>query len=354
MTASLPRRYLRARDWGVLATVSARLGVGAESLGLCEAAHRLARAYAAERKSMGKTIDRHEMIADYLDEMRTDIQGIRAMAMRATFCEEMAHKGELMIKNRVFAEGFDEKSLARNVREWKAQARRITPMLKYYASEKAVEMSRRCIQIHGGNGYMKEYGAEKLLRDALVMPIYEGTSQIQALMAMKDTLTGIMKNPQDFVRRMAQARWRMVSSRDPLERRLARIQSWSLGAQNHLITRTAADKIRSLGERPASEWMPALTKNWDPKRDFALAMLHAERLIRLLTDELVGELLLGQARRHPERREVLERWLDRAEPRSRFLHDEITTMSTRILRELAGARQTESTGSKGGSALAAF
>ena len=74
-------------------------------------------------------------------------------------------------------------------------------------------MARRCIQIHGGNGYMRDYGAEKLLRDALVMPIYEGTSQIQALMAMKDTLGGILKNPQEFVRRVAQARVRAVSSR---------------------------------------------------------------------------------------------------------------------------------------------
>jgi alkylation response protein AidB-like acyl-CoA dehydrogenase len=60
---------------------NARIGVGFESIGLCEAAYRLARAYAAERRSMGKTIDRHEMIADYLDEMRTDIQGLRALAM---------------------------------------------------------------------------------------------------------------------------------------------------------------------------------------------------------------------------------------------------------------------------------
>ena len=51
------------------------------------------------------------------------------------------------------------------------------------------------LQIHGGNGYITEYLPEKLLRDALVMPIYEGTSQIQALMAMKDTLGGIIKKP---------------------------------------------------------------------------------------------------------------------------------------------------------------
>src|SRR5699024_2462355 len=82
-----------------------------------------------------------------------------------------------------------------DVEEHRAKARQITPLLKYLAAEKAVEISRRAIQIHGGNGYMTEFGAEKLLRDAIVMPIYEGTSQIQALMVMKDTLTDIMRNP---------------------------------------------------------------------------------------------------------------------------------------------------------------
>jgi hypothetical protein len=60
------------------------------------------------------------------------------------------------------------------------------------------------------------------LRDALVMPIYEGTSQIQSLMAMKDTLGVILKNPQGFVRRLSQARWRSLSASDPLQKRLAR------------------------------------------------------------------------------------------------------------------------------------
>jgi hypothetical protein len=153
-------------------------------------------------------------------------------------------------------------------------------------------------------------------------------------MAMKDTLGGIMKNPQAFVRRMAQARWRSLGATDPLERRLAKLQLLSLGAQNHLITRTAANKVRSLGNKPLGEWPRAFFKNWDPKRDFALAMLHAERLTRLLADELIGEVLYEQAKKHPDRRPILERYLDRCEPRARFLHDEITTTGDRLLKEL--------------------
>ena len=102
------------------------------------------------------------------------------------------------------------------------------------------------------------------MRDALVMPIYEGTSQIQCLMAMKDTLVGVMRNPQAFVRKLAQARWRSVSARDQLERKVARVQQLSLSAQQHLMTKTATDKVRSLQGKPITEWPRAFFKNWDP------------------------------------------------------------------------------------------
>jgi hypothetical protein len=255
--------------------------------------------------------------------------------MRGAVAEELSRKVRMRLDQSPPKDALERARLERAAKRDAKLSRRITPLLKYFASEKAVEHARRSLQIHGGNGYMMEYGAEKLLRDALVMPIYEGTSQIQALMAMKDTLGGIMKNPQGFVRRMAQARWRSLSAKDPLERRVAKVALLSLGAQNHLLTKTAADKVRSLSGRPMGEWPEAFLKNWDPKRDFAYAMLHAERLTRLLTDELVAELLLEQCEKHPERRELCERWLERCEPRSRLLFDEITSTGERLLHQLS-------------------
>jgi len=319
---------------------NARVGVGFECLGLSESAYRTAREYAAERSSMGKTIDRHEMIADYLETMKTEIQGVRAMAVSASYHEEMAQKLAMSLRYG----DFDDVTRAETERLLKShqrKARRITPLLKYFGAEKAVEHARTALQIHGGNGYIREYLPEKLVRDALVMPIYEGTSQIQALMAMKDTLGGIIKNPQAFVRRMAQARWRALSSRDPLERRVAQLQSISYGAQQHLVLRTAGDKVKALRGKPIGEWSSELTKSWDPKRDFAFAMLHAERLIRLLCDVLIAELLLEQARKHPERAEVLERHLERAEPRARYLHDQITTTGQHLLERISLAEASD-------------
>jgi len=312
---------------------NARVSVACESLGICEAAFRLARDYAAERPSMGKTIDRHEMIADMLDEMETDIQAIRALTMAAAQHEEISRRMNILAKARAHGGAPVDANAARTEREHARHARRYTPMVKYLASEKACEMARRAIQILGGVGYIKEYGAEKLLRDALVFPIYEGTSQIQSLMVMKDTLMHILKHPADLVSRRAQTRWTAMSARDPLERGVARIQGLALAAQQRLLMRTAARKFKGMRAIPITQWKDAID-GWDPKRDFAPAMLHAERLTRILADEAICEILWEQAQVHPERRPILERYIERAEPRCRFLLDEITNSGDRLINRL--------------------
>ncbi|MCB9567189.1 MAG: acyl-CoA dehydrogenase family protein [Myxococcales bacterium] len=315
---------------------NARVGVGFEAIGVAEAAYRLAVAYAAERRSMGKAIDRHEMIADFLDEMRTDLQGLRALAVASAYHEEMHQRAKTKAKMACEEGSLDQKRLEREARRHARRTRRVTPMLKLLAAERAVDICRRSIQIHGGVGYTSEYRAEQLLRDAMVLPIYEGTTQIQGLMIMKDSLTGIMKNPQAFIRDLAQARWRALSARDPLERRVARLQSLGYSAQQHLMQKTVGGKLRELSKHHFSEWLHRLRHGWDPKRDFAYAMLHAERLGRLLGDVAIAEALLDQSRQHSERRELLERFLDRAEIRVDALHEEITTRGDRLIARLRG------------------
>ena len=312
---------------------NARYGVGFEAIGVCEAAYRMARDYAAQRRSMGKTIDKHELIADYLDEMRTDILALRALAMYGSYNEEMATRMELQNHWMVLSDE-DKKRRAAQIKKHRHRSRRVTPLLKYLAAEKAVAMARSCIQIHGGVGYTQEYGAEKLLRDSLVAPIYEGTSQIQSLMAMKDTLMAALKNPKTFVRRSAQAKWRSLSARDPLERRVAKLQSLAYSAIQHLIVGMATEKLRGMGGTPIMNLSRALKQSWDPKTDFALAMLHAERLTKMLADSLICDILLKQVQAEPSRRDILENYLERSEPRCRALLDEITTTGERILRTL--------------------
>ena len=229
---------------------NARVAVGFESLGILEAAYRMAKEYAAERKSMGKTIDQHEMIAEYLDTMATDIQAIRALAMNAAYHEEMAQKANMMLKFMPPENEIQRKRLDKSHKEHRQKARLLTPLLKYLAAEKAVEHARKCIQIHGGFGYSKEYGAEKLLRDAMVLPIYEGTSQIQSLMAMKDNLLGILKDPKGFVQQSARALWRSRSARDPLERRVAKLRVQVNRTLQFLMSRLAGKKLDEMRKHP--------------------------------------------------------------------------------------------------------
>lgn len=321
---------------------NARIAVGFESIGLCEKAYRLARDYASERETMGKPIERHEMIADYLDEMKTDIQGLRALAVHSAFHEEMHRKLEIELE-RSDPSGETRESLEAERDEHRWEARRTTPLLKYLAAEKAVEMARRCLQIHGGVGYTKEYEPEKLLRDATVMPIYEGTSQIQALMATKDRLSKIIEAPHRFLEQLARARWRTWAASDELERGLAEVQLASLRAQRTIVSRTALDKLeRMVQETPVADWPDELLGAWHPNRDFAHALLHAERLTRLLADEAICEVLYEQACEHPERREVLARYLERARPRCRHLADVIDSRGERLLGELEERRSVRS------------
>ena len=321
---------------------SARVGVGFEAVGLLEAITRAAHTYAAERRSMGKTIDQHELIADYLEELRIDTIGLRALAMRCATNEELAQKLELRKAMGAMASLDDTRALKRH----RKSARALTPLLKYLGAEQAVLHARRCLQIHGGVGYTTDFVAEKLYRDAAVLPIYEGTSQIQALMVMKDQLGQALRAPSDFVKREAEARWRASTARDPLEKATARLRVAGLQATRTLITRVAANKLEALRGRPLASWPAALTSGWDPKRDFAWALLHAERLTRILADGAVADALLEQVKAFPERtdrRDALAAYLERAEPRARFLLDEIATTGKRLLARL-GRAKTEATG----------
>ena len=301
---------------------NARISVGFESIGLCEAAYRMAKAYAAERPSMGKTIDQHEMIAEMLDEMESDILGMRALAVKAAHNEELARRAAIACKALPESDPRRARFDAEQKRRTWA-SRKATPLLKYVTSEKAVEMARRNIQIHGGSGYMREYGAEKLLRDSLVLPIYEGTSQIQCLMAMKDNLLPLFKKPIGF---LAATLGTAVVATFGLgrARRIAKVRSRGQRAMLNLIRRIAWAKLSSSGS----------LSNWDPKKDFAPGMLHAERLAKILVDVQIIDALAEQGAKHPERLEVLDRYLERALPRSRSMLYEIQTTGDRLLNTL--------------------
>lgn len=333
---------------------NARIAVGFESLGLMETAYRQAAQFAEERVTMGKPISKHEMIADYLDEMDVTIRGLRAITVDAAFNEEMSSRLRGMMKVDVPKSDDERREREREIRRYKRRARYLTPLIKYIGGEESVRFARMNMQILGGLGYIVETGAEKLLRDALVIPVYEGTSQIQALMALKDNLQQVMRNPGRAFGEMATARIDAVRARDPLDRGLAKLRVHTLSAMQSIMTRIAADKLGDLGGRPVAEWRSAVFKEWNPKEDFSFGLLHAERFCRLLCYEAVAETLVRQAKavrgteHEDERREIAERWMERAEPRARGILIEIEATRGSVFERLFRRRRPKTVDDNGG------
>jgi alkylation response protein AidB-like acyl-CoA dehydrogenase len=320
---------------------NARIAVGFESIGTCESAYRTARAYAEERVSMGKVIAKHEMIADYLDEMDVVIRGLRAITVDAAFNEEVATRLRQLLKNAPPASEEEREKLAKQAKVSARRSRYLTPLIKYQGGEEAVRIARMAMQIQGGLGYITETGTEKLLRDALVLPVYEGTSQIQSLMALKDNLGAAIKNPARFAKDVAETRLKALSASDPLEKSAARLRLTSLSAMQTILSRIAADKIGAMGKQPVASWKSSIT-HIDPAHDFSFGMLHAERLTKLLVWSTTAELLVEQAKKvagtvdGEERRELAQRWVERFEPRAKGVLLEIEATSGSLLQRLLG------------------
>jgi len=146
----------------------ARLGVGAQSIGLCEAACREAEAYAASREQFGHSIDKFVAVQDLLAQMRARTDGARSLMY------ETARYVDLSASSKPASRIADI----------------LTPLVKLNASEFANRCAYDCVQVHGGSGFMKEYACERLYRDARILSIYEGTSQLQVVAAMKGIASG--------------------------------------------------------------------------------------------------------------------------------------------------------------------
>ena len=136
-----------------------RIGIAAQALGIASGAYELALAYSKERKTFGKPISQHQAIQFKLADMATQIEAARLLVYKAAWLKD---------------EGKDY-----------AQA---SAMAKLYASEVAMSVTIEAVQVHGGYGYVKEYHVERLMRDAKITQIYEGTSEIQRIVISRGVL----------------------------------------------------------------------------------------------------------------------------------------------------------------------
>ena len=327
----------------------ARLAVGFEGIGVSQAAFEMARAYATQRHAMGRPIAEHELIADKLLRMETDIRGLRAMAFEALNAVELSHKLELTLKFAFRGTAEERQVQEQRMERYKRIARELTPLLKFLAGEKAVEICRENMQIHGGYGYTKDYGAEKLLRDALVIPVYEGTSQIQALMALKDHLQYALRDPLSFVKNLGSARLKALTSRG-IEKLYwqcvyEKFRSMEAIVREVLRGKIAEEWSEMKGKNPLDLWKHLsrdFLRRWDAKEDFAYGLLHAEHMAEILAHVSIAEILLRQAEAHPERRVWAGRYVKRMHARVLSLSAAIRSGDREVLEWIEARRQGRS------------
>lgn len=138
-----------------------RIGIASQALGIAAGALELSLAYSKERKAFGKEISQHQAIAFKLADMATDIEAARLLVYRAAIDKDMGRN-------------YDQSSA----------------MAKLYASSVAMKHTVEAVQIHGGYGFVKEYHVERLMRDAKITQIYEGTSEVQKIVISRNILKG--------------------------------------------------------------------------------------------------------------------------------------------------------------------
>tara|TARA_B110000037_G_C17042591_1_gene474326 strand:+ start:76 stop:1236 length:1161 start_codon:yes stop_codon:yes gene_type:complete len=143
-----------------------RIGIGAQALGIAAGAYEMAVDYAHQRETFGKPIGQHQAIAFKLADMAMDIEAARMIVYRAAYLKDTG-------------QDFGYASA----------------MAKLIASEAAMKHTVEAVQIHGGNGYVKEYHVERLMRDAKITQIYEGTSEIQRIIISRNVLKGNLELP---------------------------------------------------------------------------------------------------------------------------------------------------------------
>lgn len=194
-----PCRLVGERQRGLITYVmalmnGARIGIAAQSIGVAEASYRMARTYAHTRCQFGVPIERLPAVAEMVTDMKIEIEAARALTYEtAQFCDHENNNLRVM----EFGPELDadekkrRKQLSRSLKRMNGM---LTPMSKYFCSEMCIRVANNAIQVLGGSGYIKDYAAERHARDARITTIYEGTSQLQVVAAVRGVTSGSLNN----------------------------------------------------------------------------------------------------------------------------------------------------------------
>ncbi len=294
-----PAKLVGERQRGLITYVlalmnGARVGIASQSLGIAEAAYRLARTYAHTRQQFGGPIEKLPAVAELVVNMSVHIQAARTLTYET--CRICDHENNnlrvLETKELDKAETKRRKKLTRELKRLNAM---LTPMAKYYASEMCCTVADQAIQVLGGSGYMKDYPAERYLRDARITTIYEGTSQLQILAASRGVSSGVFES--------------YIADYEAKQYEDAELEQ----LKQDLITGRGV-----LHE--AIQFVKTKSPNY--------LDLAGERLVDCAIIEIIGHLMLGQATRSDRKKAVAKRFISQGLPVLRMKCEQICSGDT--------------------------
>lgn len=238
----------------------ARIGIAGQSMGIAEAAYRVARDYAASREQFGGPIEKLPAVRDMLIDMKIAIEAGRALLYETSRIVDI-EIGLTKIAENPEADKDKAKEAKNLLRKIKRQAAMLTPMSKYVCSEMCNRVTYDAIQVLGGSGYMRDYACERLARDARITTIYEGTSQLQVVAAVRGVCGGAFEK---YIAELAEAEY--------------------------------ADTVKDLTEilaAGAEQLMKAVAYVKEQGIDYM--DLYGRAIVDIATDLIIGYLFCGQA-----------------------------------------------------------
>jgi alkylation response protein AidB-like acyl-CoA dehydrogenase len=269
----------------------ARLAVAVQGLGIAQAALEAARSYAARRVQMGKPIARHPLVADMLLDMETEVAALRALVYRSS-----------QLYDRILGlERGDGRGNGKEIATLRRRLRELVPLVKWFGAERTLWVARMAVQVHGGYGVVREYDVERHYRDALILPIYEGTSQIQALMSLKDQVKWALERPLHLLTGPVG----VEAPADLMGDALREMAS----EYNRALRFVLRESVGGLGILAA---MLGRRRGLAGPHD--LALLSAERLAAMLAYTRAAESLVAWAKASTERRRLADRFVQRSLP----------------------------------------
>lgn len=281
----------------------ARIATGMQGLGGIEGAIECAENYAKERSQFGKSIDQLPLMKRILKDLRVERDAMRALMMDTTSLYDIFQ----FLDNKQRGSGDLTKSEEKLMKTTWRKVRKRTPLVKFYLCEQFIEMAKKSVQVYGGYGFMKEYPIERYYRDSLGPVLYEGTSQIQALMALKDFVKGLFRNPKNFFEEIFQATWQStpLSREGDVEQNFSRI---SASFYKNVVTLLFGEL------RP--DWNKIhVFKEWQRSEAIDDLMEHAETLTWALSYIETLDVLKGHAKKDKSQQQLFWDYLELVEPK---------------------------------------